>query len=61
MRLAFIALLALHLFTHTAVFEDGSYRMGILSGCIPGALCDTPYTDDCPPGLEDVECWEATR
>jgi hypothetical protein len=30
-----------------------------VAGCIPGGLCDTEYTDDCPPGLEDVACWEA--
>lgn len=34
-----------------------------VSGCIPGGLCDepTPFTDDCPPSLEDVECWNATH
>lgn len=32
-----------------------------IEGCIPGGLCDTPYTDDCPPPLEDVECWIAVH
>jgi hypothetical protein len=56
------------------VFEDDSFVCGHLvrdgwvdpyqprvAGCIPGGLCDTDWTDDCPPGLEDVECWMATH
>lgn len=32
-----------------------------VSGCIPGGVCDTPYTNDCPLDVEDVDCWNATH
>lgn len=52
------AFVALHLASTLSIYEDGSFRMGLISGCMPASPCATDWTDECPAFLEDVACWE---